>query len=141
MRLGVAVSRCVSQLIWLKQGVCQTATANRSVSCGLNGTQSTVYLPISCHKVPDIAKIKSKPPAFLFRLNTPVLLMNLRASLCRMVDAARSRDFPGGRKTWRCCVPPPCYPTCIYIKALLEHLNSTSRPSFSPAGFHDEISE
>lgn len=25
-----------------------------SVSCGLNGTQSTVYLPISCHKVPDI---------------------------------------------------------------------------------------
>lgn len=24
-----------------------------SVSCGLNGTQSTVYLPISCHKVPD----------------------------------------------------------------------------------------
>lgn len=62
-----------------------------------------------------------------------------------LVDAAWSCDFPRG---WAnlppvclCCVSPSCYPTPIYIKALMQCSPSTSRPSFTPAGFHDEISE
>lgn len=107
---------------------------------------SPLYIsPSAVTKCLTLMQIKSKPPAFLFRLNTLALFMNLRASLCRMADAAWSCDFPGGGKTCLlvrlCCVPPPCYPTHIYIKALLECLHSTSRPSFAPAGFLDEISE
>lgn len=38
------------EAMYLSDSHCESG----SMSCGLNGTQSTVYLPISCDKVPDI---------------------------------------------------------------------------------------
>lgn len=52
------------------------------MSCGLNGTQSTVYLPISCDKVSDIDGDSIKAALLSFsRLNTRALLMNRRTRL------------------------------------------------------------
>lgn len=106
---------------------------------------SPLYIsPSAATKCLTLTMIKSKPHAFRSCLHSPALFMNLRA-LCCLVDAAWSCDFPQG---WTnlppvclCCVSPSCYPTPIYIKALMQCSPSTSRPSFTPAGYHDEISE
>lgn len=82
-RLCFTVSQCVTQLARSRRCICQGSHCESgSMRCGLNGTQSTVYLPISCDKVPDIDGDSIKAALLSFsRLNTAAVFMNRRARL------------------------------------------------------------